>query len=208
MDRRPDLDVSAVDVSAVDGTGAGVDHDPTPRYGHGMTTWVALLRGVNVNGITIRSAELAELFRSLGHTDVRTVLASGNVVFTAADPVEPAALRSSVEQALRERFGYDAWIVLVRHDALADLVAGFPFASTADRHDYVVFASEPTALDDLLAGLDLDPSVEQVARGDGVVYWSCPKGSSTSTAFAKRAAAARFKRTTTARNTNTLRKLL
>lgn len=186
----------------------GVDPGPTPRYGHGMTTWVALLRGVNVNGITIRSADLAELFRSLGHTDVRTVLASGNVVFTAADPVEPAALRSSVEQALRERFGYDAWIVLVRHDALADLVAGFPFASTADRHDYVVFASEPTALDDLLTGLDLDPSVEQVARGEGVVYWSCPKGSSTSTAFAKRAGAARFKRTTTARNTNTLRKLL
>jgi uncharacterized protein (DUF1697 family) len=26
-----------------------------------MTTWVALLRGVNVNGITIRSAELADL---------------------------------------------------------------------------------------------------------------------------------------------------
>jgi uncharacterized protein (DUF1697 family) len=146
-----------------------------------MTTWIALLRGVNVNGITIRNADLADLFRSLGHTDVRTVLASGNVVFTTTDPVDPVELRASVEQALRDRFGYDAWIVLVRHDALADLVAGFPFAPAADR---------------------------QVARGDGVVHWSCPKGSSTSTAFAKRAGAARFKRTTTARNTNTLRKLL
>jgi uncharacterized protein (DUF1697 family) len=173
-----------------------------------MTSWVALLRGVNVNGITIRSADLAELFRSLGHTDVRTVLASGNVVFTAADPVDPAALRASIEQALRDRFGYDAWIVLVPHAALADLVAGFPFASAADRHDSVVFSSESAALDDLLTGLDLDPAVEQVARGNGVVYWSCPKGSSTSTAFAKRAGAARFKRTTTARNTNTLRRML
>ncbi|PZF15690.1 pyridoxamine 5-phosphate oxidase [Curtobacterium sp. MCPF17_011] len=173
-----------------------------------MTNWIALLRGVNVNGITIRSADLAELFRGLGYTDVRTILASGNVVFTTADPVDPAVLRSSIEQALRDRFGYDAWIVLVRHDSLADLVAGFPFASAADRHDYVVFASEPVALDDLLAGLDHDPAIEQVARGDGVVYWSCPKGSSTTTPFAKRAGAGRFKRTTTARNTNTLRKLL
>ena len=28
-----------------------------------MTRWVALLRGVNVGGITMRSADLAELFR-------------------------------------------------------------------------------------------------------------------------------------------------
>ena len=195
-------------MSRTDAATTRVDPVADARYGRGMTNWVALLRGVNVNGITIRSADLAELFRSLGHADVRTVLASGNVVFTAADPVDPAVLRSSIEQALRDRFGYDAWIVLVRHDSLADLVAGFPFASTADRHDYVVFASEPAALDDLLGGLDLDPAIEQVARGDGVVYWSCPKGSSTSTTFAKRAGAARFKRTTTARNTNTLRKLL
>jgi uncharacterized protein (DUF1697 family) len=173
-----------------------------------MTSWVALLRGVNVNGITIRNADLGELFRGLGHADVRTVLASGNVVFTAADAADPGDLRDTIQQALRERFGYDAWIVLVARTALAAVVDGFPFGSAEDRHDFVLFASEDTALDDLLVGLDLDPSVEQVARGDGVVYWSCPKGSSTSTAFAKRAGAARFKRTTTVRNTNTLRKLL
>nr|MDQ2699556.1 DUF1697 domain-containing protein [Actinomycetota bacterium] len=34
-----------------------------------MTTYIALLRGVNVGGITIRSAELRELFESLGFDD-------------------------------------------------------------------------------------------------------------------------------------------
>ncbi len=189
MGRRPHVDVTA-----------------SARYGPGMTRWIALLRGVNVNGITIRSADLAETFRGLGYADVRTVLASGNVVFTATGGA--AQVKSAVEQALRDRFGYDAWIVLLRHEDLAGIVDGFPFPSDADRHDYVVFASEPPALDDLLADLALDDSVEQVARGDGVVYWSCPKGSSTDTTFAKRAGAARFKRTTTTRNTNTLRKLL
>ncbi|MBT2502030.1 DUF1697 domain-containing protein [Curtobacterium sp. ISL-83] len=182
-----------------------------------MSRWVALLRGVNVNGITIRSAELAALFRELGFEDVRTVLASGNVVFSTADgpgtpdgPDAPAAgaLRSRIERALRDRFGYDAWIVLVPHGSLAAVLDGFPFDSAPDRHDYVVFGSDPAAFDDLLADLALDESVERVARGDGVVYWSCPKGSSTDTAFAKRAGAARFKRTTTTRNANTLRKLL
>jgi uncharacterized protein (DUF1697 family) len=171
-----------------------------------MTRWIALLRGVNVNGITIRSADLRTLFEERGHTDVRTVLASGNVVFSS-EMHEPE-LKVDAEQALRDRFGYDAWIVLVPHDALAALVSAFPFESSADRHDYVLFGSDDAALDDLLADLVLDETVERVARGDGVVYWSCPKGSSTDTVFAKRAGAARFKRTTTTRNTNTLRKLL
>jgi len=171
-----------------------------------MARWVALLRGVNVNGITIRSADLAGVFRDLGYDDVRTVLASGNVVFSAKGSLP--ALQSTIEQALRDRFGYDAWIVLVPHDALAAILDGFPFDSAEDRHDYVLFGSDQGALDDLLADLPLDDTVEQVAPGTGVVYWSCPKGSSTDTAFAKRAGAARFKRTTTTRNANTLRKLL
>lgn len=173
-----------------------------------MGRWVALLRGVNVNGITIRSTELAELFRGLGYGDVRTVLASGNVVFDADEDTQPDALKTSVEQALRDRFGYDAWIVLVPHRALSTVLDAFPFDSAPDRHDYVVFGSDPAALDDLVTDLHPDPSVERIARGDGVVYWSCPKGSSTDTAVAKRVGAARFKRTTTTRNANTLRKLL
>ena len=189
----------------VDRTG-GSPHATDARYGSDMAEWIALLRGVNVNGITIRSADLAALFRDLGYGDVRTVLASGNVVFTADGDL--GSVKGAVEQGLRDRFGYDAWIVLVPHGALAALLDGFPFPSDADRHDYVVFGSDDTALHDLVADLALDETVERVARGDGVVYWSCPKGSSTDTVFARRAAAARFKRTTTTRNTNTLRRLL
>lgn len=175
-----------------------------------MARWIALLRGVNVNGITIRSADLKAMFVERGYTDVRTVLASGNVVFDTGTEVDDdmARLKTDIEQALRERFGYDAWIVLVPHDDLAAIVDGFPFDPSEDRHDYVLFASDTAALDGLLANLPLDPAVEQVEHGDGVVYWSCPKGSSTDTAFAKRAGAARFKRSTTTRNANTLRKLL
>jgi len=176
------------------------------RYGSGMARWVALLRGVNVNGITIRSADLAALFRQAGYADVRTVLASGNVVFTA-DGALPD-LKADIESALGDRFGYDAWIVLVPHEALAAILADFPFTSAEDRHDYVLFGSDDQALDDLLDDLVVDDSVERVARGAGVVYWSCPKGASTDTVFAKRAGAARFRRTTTTRNANTLRKLL
>jgi uncharacterized protein (DUF1697 family) len=176
------------------------------RYRGRMERWVALLRGVNVNGITIRSADLAALFRELGHRDVRTVLASGNVVFAADEP-DAGALKAGIERGLRDRFGYDAWIVLVPHDTLAGILDAFPFDTDADTHRYVVFGSDEAALDELAEPIP-DDAVERFARGEHVVYWACPKGSSTDTPLAKRAARTRFRQSTTTRNTNTLVKLL
>jgi uncharacterized protein (DUF1697 family) len=175
-----------------------------------MTSFVALLRGVNVGGITIRSAELGELFRTLGFARVRTVLASGNVVFES-DETDAAQLKARIEAALRERFGYDAWIVLLAEDKLAEIVAGFPFdAERAGWHPYVLFASDPAHLAELLdAAPTLDPAEELVAAGDGVLYWQLNIAvGSLNTKLAKLAAKPRFKPTTTTRNLRTLKKLL
>lgn len=175
-----------------------------------MTGYVALLRGVNVGGITIRSAELGELFRSLGFAGVRTVLASGNVVFES-DETDAAALKHRIEQALRERFGYDAWIVLVTRERLAAVVAAFPFdAEREGWHPYVLFASDDAHLRELIeAAPTLDPDEEIVAGGDGVLYWQLNIAvGSTNTKLAKLAAKPRFKPTTTNRNLRTLTKLL
>jgi uncharacterized protein (DUF1697 family) len=170
------------------------------------TRWVALLRGVNVNGITVKSADLAALFRELGFESVKTVLATGNVLFDA-DVEDASALKSRIEQGLRDRFGYDAWIVLLRHDALAALVDEYPFPEDAETHAYVIFGSDPAPLEEMLAE-PIPEGPDRVASGHEVIYWACPKGSSTDTPFARRAAKARFRTSTTARNLNMVRKLL
>lgn len=175
-----------------------------------MTRYAALLRGVNVNGITVKSAELAALFRELGFEGVKTVLASGNVLFEAEGDVAPRALTARIEQGLGERFGYDAWIVLVEHARLARIVEAYPFEEAEPVHPYVVFASEAATLTEvtgIAAGLDAD-GPERATAGDGVVYWECPKGSSTDTPFARALSRARFKATTTTRNLRTLRRML
>ncbi|MGD8193183.1 DUF1697 domain-containing protein [Herbiconiux sp. P18] len=175
-----------------------------------MTRWVALLRGVNVNGITVKSAELAELFRRLGFDGVKTVLASGNVLFEAADDVDEPALKARIEKGLGERFGYEAWIVLVDHETMRRVVQAYPFEEVEHAHPYVVFGSDDAVLAEITdAAADLDPDgVERARPGDAVVYWECPKGSSTDTPFSKLLARARFKASTTTRNLRTLRRLL
>ena len=175
-----------------------------------MTAYIALLRGVNVGGITIRSAELRELFVGLGFDEVRTVLASGNVAFATPDDGDPSALKRRIEQALRDRFGYDAWIVLVTRDQVERVVEAFPFdASDTRRQPWVVFGSDEDVLDELVASAgESDPDVDPVARGDGVVYWNPVKGTTVDTPFGKMLGKPRYKPVTTNRNLRTLLKLL
>jgi len=169
---------------------------------------VALLRGVNVNGITIKSAELKALFVELGFAAVRTVLASGNVLFDTDE--SGAALRSRIEQALRKRFGYDAWIVLLTQKTVAEIAAAYPFERIDDeRHPYIVFGSDKAMLDEIMekAGT-VDADTERLERGKGVLYWQCPRGESLETPVAKLLGKTRYKSSTTTRNLRTVEKLL
>ena len=70
-----------------------------------MTRYVALLRGINVNGITIAMSDLADAFRELGYTDVKTVLASGNVIFSSRSG-DGAKLEVQIEKHLHASLGY------------------------------------------------------------------------------------------------------
>ncbi len=183
-----------------------------------MSRFIALLRGVNVGGRTIRSRELTDVFRSLGYEDVRTVLASGNVVFEAEG--EASALRADIEKALSDRFGYDARAHVLDTDALASVIDAYPFAEREGWHRYVVFligaqpgtgAARTDELDALahdVLDATLDPALEQVADGGAVVYWTVERGHTLDSVVGKRLGTARGRALTTNRNLNSLRRLL
>lgn len=173
-----------------------------------MTEWVALLRGVNVGGVTIRSAELREMLAAMGLADVRTFLASGNAAFHS--PREREDLKPAIEAALGERFGYDAWIVLVTRAEVEAAIASFPFdAADGARQPWVIFCVDAATRDELTdAARALDAGVDPVAAGRDVVYWNPEKGRSTDTPFAKVIARATYRSRTTNRNLRTLQKIV
>lgn len=169
-----------------------------------MTEYAALLRGVNVGGVTIKMADLASVVRGLGYDDVKTVLASGNVLFTTPDAA--SAAKQTLEAALRERFGYEAWVHVLSADAIRKIITAYPYPRSPDRHAYVVFVVKPEVRSELLA-VELDPAIEQASAGDGVIYWSVPKGSTLDSAMGKAQSRSSYKPWITTRNLNTLEKL-
>lgn len=169
-----------------------------------MTRYAAFLRGVNVGGVNLKMAEVAETFRNAGLADVRTILASGNVIF-AADS-DAATLRDTIETALRAQFGYEAWVLVYDLGAVKAILDGYPFEPEVDGYQsYVTFVSDSAVLDELsgLSGPD-----EKVARGDGVIYWQVPTSTTLTSTIGKTMGNRRFKSTTTTRNLRTLGKVL
>lgn len=170
--------------------------------------WVVLLRGVNVGGVTVRWAALSACLQQAGFTGVRSVLASGNVALEAEDGVSAQDVRSRAEAALRAAFGYEAWVVVLTPQRLAEVAAAYPFGRDDERfHPYVVFSSDAERLS-VLAAEHTPNGAESVALAGDVLYWRCPKGASTDTPFARLSGASRWKPFVTTRNLRTVGKLL
>lgn len=175
-----------------------------------MSRYAAFLRGVNVGGVNLKMAEVARALTDAGFTDVRTILASGNVLL--GSPAGAATVRTKAEAALRDRFGYQAWVLVYDLDTVRDVVDGYPFEREADGYQsYVTFVTEEAVLDELARlGAGAGPE-EKISRGPdplGVIYWQVPKGRTLDSTIGKTMGKPRYKSSTTTRNLRTLEKVL
>lgn len=91
-----------------------------------MSRYVALLRAINVGGRTVKMADLCALFEHARLTDVQSVIASGNVLFSSRGG-DTAALEQRIEGALRAGLGYDVATFVRTADDLDAVVAHDPF---------------------------------------------------------------------------------
>ncbi|SDC78141.1 DUF1697 domain-containing protein [Actinokineospora iranica] len=173
-----------------------------------MNAYAALLRGVNVGGRTrIAMADLRSLLTTLGYTDVRTVLQSGNAVFTAPE-TDPATLESTIEEALAAELGLTTRCLIRTGPELQTVLTAHPLADVADNGSKMLAVFLSATPDPALAAehdpVALDPDTIRI--GDRVVYQWCPAGIAEAPAlvpFLER----KWRITATARNWNTVTKL-
>ncbi len=111
-----------------------------------MATHVALLRAVNVGGLKVAMADLREIARALGWSDVATHLNSGNLLLTSRE--EPATVGARLEAALADRYAREVPVMVRTPDELASVVERLPFRGDAydERRLHVAFlAGAPPA---------------------------------------------------------------
>jgi uncharacterized protein (DUF1697 family) len=149
---------------------------PHGRQGPGtsVTKYLILLRGINVGGKNkVPMAPLRELLEELGHRDVATYIASGNVILSSASA--PGEIKRQIEEALPTRFGLDSELISVLVLTQAELRAvvdhkpeGFGEQPGKYHSDaiFLIGIDAATAME----VFDPRPGVDRVWPGKGVIY--------------------------------------
>lgn len=163
-----------------------------------MVAGVALLRAVNVGGTgALPMAELRRMGTACGLSDVRTYIASGNLLFTS-DAAE-AEIKQRLEEALLAYAGKPVDVFVRSADELEAIVAANPFPDAQGSRHMVYFQDAPPAAD--LIERCRDIGTERMALGRRELHVDYGEGIRTT----------RLKipgpEGRTARNMNTVRKL-
>jgi len=169
---------------------------------------VALIRGLNNIGRARRvaMADLRELFEGLGFRDVRTVLNSGNVVFSAPG-ITCGDILARIEKGLAAQLGLSAPVTVLSGQEVAAVVRKNPFSGVATNPSHLLVVVPRTWSD----GVRLRPLLEErwapeaLALRNRVAYLWCANGVAKSPLWA--AVDRALERSGTARNIATFTKV-
>lgn len=104
--------------------------------------WVALLRAVNLGARNkVPMAELRELLSEAGYGDVRTYIASGNVLLDG--PRRRSTIAGDLERLIADAFRVETTAVMRTPKELATVVAGHPFGADTSQSHVVFLAERP-----------------------------------------------------------------
>ena len=132
-----------------------------------MTAYVALLRGVNLLGVsTLKMTDLKAIAAKLNLKHARTYIASGNLLFTSGKAEQP--LRRALEKEIKEHMGRDVRVMLRTAAEMAAIVKARPFSDSPGNRVQAFFLNAPPPADLLDSARNLDD--ERIATGPREVF--------------------------------------
>jgi uncharacterized protein (DUF1697 family) len=147
------------------------------------TTWIALLRGVNVGGNRmLPMAALTAMFEELGYAGAKTLLQSGNVVFRAPER-NAAKLAARLERETASRLGVATTYLLRTAGEWGSIVANnpFPAEAVADPSRLLMLALSGAPAPGAVAALErANPGKERLAVVGRELYVLYDRGMGTS----------------------------
>lgn len=141
-------------------------------------THIALIRGINVGRAKrVAMADLRVLVENLGFGDARTLLNSGNVVYSAPR-VTPSAAAARIEKALAKELGVSARVTALSAAELAGVVADNSLLNVADNPSRLLVAvlNRPADRSKLEPLAEQDWGKEVMALGKRAAYLWCHEG--------------------------------
>jgi uncharacterized protein (DUF1697 family) len=170
-------------------------------------TYVAFLRGVNVGGKKpVRMKQLADVLTAAGFRNVRTYIASGNVIFETSAK-DPARITKRMERHLLNALGYEITVIIRSIDDLRAILKRNPFKKpkpSADEMLFVTFLASPPTVKPRLPLRSKTENMEVIALTDGAAFIVAHRKKTGWFGFPHTFAEKEFKVPTTTRNWSTV----
>ena len=144
-----------------------------------MSTWITILRGINVSGARkLPMKELKDLLETLTCTNVRTYIQSGNVVFESAK-LDVGTFGKKVEGAIKQGYGYDVPVLVRSLDEMKRVASTNPYLRKKgielDKLHVTFLAAEPAkATASAIAGTTFGNDSFELLGREAFVH--CPDG--------------------------------
>lgn len=175
-----------------------------------MSTYLALLRGVNVGGNgMVAMNELRSALEKCGLENVHTYIQSGNVFFSSAES-DKLKLAQLVEDCVLANFNVRAKTVVFTKGEWQKIIAAAPdwWGKDSEWKHNLLVVIPPYDMDEIVKAVGvLKPDIEAMAPGEGVLYQSMSIRLFGRTTTGKLASNSIYKQLTI-RNYNTATKLL
>ena len=172
-----------------------------------MTTYISMLRGINVSGQKkIKMEELKEFYRSLGFKNIQTYIQSGNVIFESSDK-NVSKIINKIERKIKKSFGFDVLVLIRTKNDLKKLIDNNPFAKKDNSKLLVTLLSDTPLQSPIDEITKIKDDSEEFFIFGKEIYLFCPNGygkSKLSNNFFER----KLKLSATTRNWKTVNKLL
>lgn len=171
-----------------------------------QTTYVALLRGINVGGnCRVEMKKLCDLFLSLGFKHVSTYINSGNVIFTTSK--DPKTILKLVYAGLQQAF-FAIPVIIRDQKNILNIVKSVPttWQNDADQKTDVLFLWDEVDTKSTLKEIVQNPEVDKLVYYSGAIVWHVARKVYNKSGMHKFIGTRVYKHMT-ARNINTVRKL-
>lgn len=171
--------------------------------------YVALLRGINVGGNSlIKMDALRAAFEKDGCTNVRTLIASGNVIFDSKESNQ-ATLGKRLEEMVLKTFNVSSRILVLSEKEMRTVLSGIPasWKKESDLRKYVCFIFPMMNVSDAANDVPVKAGVDTVDVGKHVLYMSTKLEGITKSGLSKMIGTKIYKEMTM-RNFNTTKRIV
>ncbi|PJZ70890.1 hypothetical protein CH373_06395 [Leptospira perolatii] len=175
-----------------------------------MTTFIALLRGINVSGQKIiKMDHLKSLFEALPFQNVRTYIQSGNVIFQTESSASEK-IREQIEKHLEKNLGFQVKTILRTRKELESAVKRIPFQEneySKENKLYISFLSQKPNAGLVEKLISFNNEIDEFRPSGKEIYIVCKKGYGKSV-FSNQFLEKKLDLISTTRNLDTVQKIL